>query len=238
MPSGSDGRFAAPSGSDHAKIRDLLVPAQGYAVFGREGKRVGAFIELVVRDPQRIAIRHDGVFLWRRRTLPIATVAKVLPEQRAVVLNVDRRALAASAVATTQVDDIPGSSDEPADVQEAWRKRIDRYVSPGEDEIDQTSADCASVDGEPSAEIAESERAVASAVPQSMAEPTDRSAARHLLFISTSGGYALAERDGEPPVLGAGIELPEQPGSFFVAKLGPSPLPNDARICAYLEHDL
>lgn len=231
---------AVPSGSDHAaKIRALLAPARGYAVFGREGKRVGAFIELVVRNPQRIAIRHDGVFLWRRRTLPIATVRNVLPEQRAVVLNVDRRALAASEAATAQADVVPMSSDEPADVHEAWQERIDRYVSPGENAIDQTSADFARAADEASPEIAGPEHAVARAVPQSMAEPTDRSAARHLLFISTSRGYALAERDGEPPVVGAGIELPEQPGvSFFVAKLGPSPLPNDARICAYLEQDV
>ena len=37
------------------------------------------------------------------------------------------------------------------------------------------------------------------------------------------------------PPLGRGIEMPEQAVSFLVTKLGPSPLPNDPRICAYLE---
>jgi hypothetical protein len=55
------------------------------------------------------------------------------------------------------------------------------------------------------------------------------------VFISSSRGYALVELDGPPPSLGAEVELPEQPGSLLVAKLGPSPLPNDSRICAYLE---
>jgi hypothetical protein len=31
--------------------------------------------------------------------------------------------------------------------------------------------------------------------------------------------------------------MPDAPGSFLVAKLGPSPLPNDDRICAYLAPD-
>ena len=69
-------------------------------------------------------------------------------------------------------------------------------------------------------------------------EPTQsdqRSAARHLLFVSSSRGYALVELEGPPPPLGQDIEVPEHPGSFLVAKLGPSPLPNDPRICAYLE---
>ena len=47
-----------------------------------------------MRAVKESRIRHDGVFLWRRRVLPLATVAAVLPERGAVVLNVDRRTLA------------------------------------------------------------------------------------------------------------------------------------------------
>jgi hypothetical protein len=56
-------------------------------------KTSGTFIELVGAEGEEIAIRHDGVFLWRRRMLPIATVGAVVPKYGAVVLNVDRRTL-------------------------------------------------------------------------------------------------------------------------------------------------
>jgi hypothetical protein len=55
------------------------------------------------------------------------------------------------------------------------------------------------------------------------------------LFIATSSGYVLLEREGAAPALGAGIEVPDHAGHFNVMKVGPSPLPNDARSCAYLE---
>ena len=80
------------SGSDPRKIRATLEAAEGYAVFDAEGKRLGAFVELAAGD--RIAIRHDGVFVWRRRLLPITDVVNVIPDQRAVVLKVSKRTLA------------------------------------------------------------------------------------------------------------------------------------------------
>ena len=57
--------------------------------------------------------------------------------------------------------------------------------------------------------------------------------AKHLLFVSKPSGYELVEREGEAPAPGSQIELEE--ARFLVAKLGPSPLPNDARPCAYLQ---
>jgi hypothetical protein len=42
------------------------------------------------------------------------------------------------------------------------------------------------------------------------------------------------ERDGEPPSPGTEVEL-EEGGRFTVSKLGPSPLPDDGRACAYLQ---
>jgi hypothetical protein len=55
---------------------------------------------------------------------------------------------------------------------------------------------------------------------------------KHLLFVSKPSGYELIERDGEAPAPGAGVELEE--ARFTVAKVGPSPLPDDERPCAYL----
>jgi hypothetical protein len=57
---------------------------------------------------------------------------------------------------------------------------------------------------------------------------------KHLLFVSKPSGYELVEREGKPPDLGTQVEL-EEGARFMVAKLGPSPLPNDARLCAYLQ---
>ena len=62
--------------------------------------------------------------------------------------------------------------------------------------------------------------------------------ASHVTYCSsTSRGYALVELDGSPPPLGQTIRVQEEQGSFLVAKMGPSPLPNDPRVCAYLEQN-
>lgn len=226
------------SGGDPKQIQGLLATAQGYAVLGREGRRVGAFIELAGRDAERIAIRQDGVFFWRRRLLQVTTVAKVLPEQRAVVLNVDRGTLSRTIAEPAAIAGVPISAEERADLHGNWHKRIERYVSPGESEADQASADRADAEGDPSVESLGLERPVTGEAREPTPEPArsdQRSAAGHLLFVATSRGYALLQREGPPPSLGHDIEVPEQPGSFLVGKLGPSPLPNDPRICAYLE---
>ena len=199
---------------------------------------MGVFIKLAGPGGERIAIRHDGVLLWRRRLLPITTVASVFPEQRAVVLNVDRRTLGSTMAVPDAVAATPLSAEEGADFSGEWQERIARYVSPGKSEADQASADRVDAASKPSAESAGLERPVMGAARQPTPEPAQsdqRSAARHLLFVSSSRGYALVELEGPPPPLGQDIEVPEHPGSFLVAKLGPSPLPNDPRICAYLE---
>jgi hypothetical protein len=56
----------------------------------------------------------------------------------------------------------------------------------------------------------------------------------HLLFVSKPSGYELLERVGDPPAQGAEVEI-EEGARYTVAKLGPSPLPDDARPCAYLQ---
>lgn len=165
------------------EIRELLAAAQGYAVLGRDRKRVGIFIELPDGDGEQIAIRRDGVLVWRRALLPLATVASVLPERRVVLLNVARRAL----------DEEPVVPPEPPQEDLAWRERIESYVSSGNGESNE-----------------------------------------HLRFISSPSGYKLVEAKGRPPSAGSTVVVPEQDGSFRVMKLGPSPLPQDDRVCAYL----
>jgi hypothetical protein len=165
------------------EIRELLAAAQGYVVLGRDRKRVGIFIELPDGDGEWIAIRRDGILVWRRVLLPLATVASVLPERRAVLLNVARGAL----------DEEPVMPLEPPQEDLAWRERIESYVSSANGEAD-----------------------------------------AHLRFISSPSGYELVEAQGRPPSAGSTIVVPEQVGSFRVMKLGPSPLPHDNRVCAYL----
>jgi hypothetical protein len=209
------GAAAAPSGDDRNRVRELLGAAQQYAVLEPRGKRIGAFIGLVGAGAE-FAIRHDGIFLWRRRVLPITMVAKVLPEQRAVVLKVDQRALERTNGGSTSVAGISSSGDEGA-ADGAWQERIARYVSVsngGGDEID----------GEDGERPIEAE--------QRSDQQADE---RHLLFVSTSRGYQLVERDGPPPAAFGEVTVPGHEGLFRVVKVAASPLPNDPRVCAYVQ---
>ena len=61
---------------------------------------------------------------------------------------------------------------------------------------------------------------------------------KYLLFVSRPTGYQLVERSGEPPGPGTEIELDDGGERFFVSKLAPSPLPQDDRLCAYLQQAL
>jgi hypothetical protein len=189
-------------GSDLFQTRALLASARGYAVTERDGKRIGLFVEIV--DEGQVAIRHDGTFVWRRRLLPVGTVANVVPERRLVALSVDRKALVRSGrtwAAAKEREPEPEMTSVP-DLNE----RLTQYVP-----------------------LEESQQSPESGPNQ------PRNADRHLLFIATSSGYVLLEGEGATPTLGAGIEVPDQADRFSVMKVGPSPLPNDARSCAYLE---
>ena len=55
----------------------------------------------------------------------------------------------------------------------------------------------------------------------------------HLRFVWTANGYELRERDGEPPEVGDEVE--EEGVQMTVTKVAASPLPGDARRCAYLQ---
>jgi hypothetical protein len=55
---------------------------------------------------------------------------------------------------------------------------------------------------------------------------------QYLLFVWKPSGYELVVQEGEPPSIGAQIDVD---GSLLeVTKLAPSPLPRDRRVCAYL----
>lgn len=213
----------------------MLEAAEGYAVLDREGKRLGLFIELVGGD--RIVIRHDGVFVWHRRLLPLTAVADVVPDQRAVVLLLSKGTLADTEAPATPTLEISGTAEEDAPARKAWPERIDRYVGPVEGDADQADVTREGAEQEPSAH-SEDMQTVAreeDPPPGTPDRKDHRTDERHLLFISTPAGYSLAGREGPAPHRGDRIELPGQPISFVVVKLGASPLPNDRRSCAYLE---
>jgi flavin reductase (DIM6/NTAB) family NADH-FMN oxidoreductase RutF len=54
----------------------------------------------------------------------------------------------------------------------------------------------------------------------------------HLVFVWTPAGYTLDVRPGAPPLPGAAVDEGER--RHRVTKVAPSPLPGDARPCAYL----
>jgi hypothetical protein len=54
----------------------------------------------------------------------------------------------------------------------------------------------------------------------------------YLLFVPSSQGYRLEERDGQAPERDARVEV--DGAAFVVSRVGASPLPLDARPCAYL----
>jgi hypothetical protein len=56
---------------------------------------------------------------------------------------------------------------------------------------------------------------------------------KHLLFVWKPSGYELREAEGDAPAVGAIVEVDELEEQ--VVKIGPSPLPNDPRPCAYLQ---
>ncbi len=221
------------TGSDPGQIRTMLATARGYAVFDRKGTRLGAFIELAGPVNDRIAIRHEGFFVWRRRLLPITTVAKVVPDKRVVVLTVEGWSLAGSEAPYTSVPGNSGIAEEDPRSNGDWRDRLESYVGTVEGRADHAGR---GVERELPPNADEAGHSVAPPADQPEPVRTDQhSAERHLVFVSTSGGYELIEREGPPPSVGRSIELPEQALSFLVTKLGPSPLPNDPRICAYLD---
>jgi hypothetical protein len=66
-----------------------------------------------------------------------------------------------------------------------------------------------------------------------MKENGNYSGSSYVLFVWSSSGWTLQQREGEPPAVGATIENGET--LLRVSKIGPSPLPGDRRRCAFTE---
>ena len=56
---------------------------------------------------------------------------------------------------------------------------------------------------------------------------------KYLLFVWKPSGYELREAEGEVPSVGSEVEADDQ--TQRVSKIAPSPLPNDSRLCVYLQ---
>jgi septal ring factor EnvC (AmiA/AmiB activator) len=65
------------------------------------------------------------------------------------------------------------------------------------------------------------------------AHPRPVDATSHVLFVP-GDGYSLIEEAGAPPAPGTSLELAGQ--HYVVLRLGASPLPDDARTCAFLSN--
>jgi hypothetical protein len=59
-----------------------------------------------------------------------------------------------------------------------------------------------------------------------------RAALAHTILVAKPGGYAFAEVEAPPPAAGARVE--HDGTDYTVVRLGPSPLPDDPRRCAFL----
>jgi hypothetical protein len=206
--------------SEGASKTDLLGEAAGYAVFDLRRRRIGLVIEMV-DDPegsgQRLAIRRDGVFLWRRRLLPLDAIESVNAERRLVVVAEEGEPDRAAASGEEGREPDGAAASEEATGDDLLR-RIDAYTRPE-----------GIANGEEHAHAPDGERSV-----QLSATIASE---RHLRFVSTSSGYRLREQDGEPPAVGTRISVNDLPDTLIVVKLGPSPYPDDPRVCAFLERD-
>ena len=57
--------------------------------------------------------------------------------------------------------------------------------------------------------------------------------AGHLLFVWSSSGWTVQQRDGDVPPVGSTVEANET--LLRISKVGPSPFPGDRRLCAYTQ---
>jgi hypothetical protein len=205
----------------------LLEHAAGYAVYGSDGRRLGTFIELLTQsegEADSVAIRCDGVFLWRRRSVPLAAVARVDPEERTVTLLLDETGI-------ERAHEL-----RPGEIRGGWvAERIDRYAETPVAEADAPASDANTSTAGPESDACK-ELSSADGSPSAGAAAAEEAApGQHLLFAPTSAGYVLIECTGAPPLNPDTIELSDPVGSFVVVKLAHSPLPNDERLCAYLD---
>jgi hypothetical protein len=207
MRRGHEAEHTSVGASGRTALLERLVSVEGADLYDAQGKRLGKFIELVGGGDQ-VAIRHEGALVWRRRVLPAAIIAAVLPEhgaRGAVVLNVDHRTLDRASETRAVADHLPPAEEGRVSEQELGA-RLAPYVTGRDSDED--------------------------AIPSTSSQ---ESLERYLLFIPTPHGYQLVEQDGPAPAAFDDVSLPGHDKAFRVIKVARSPLPDDRRMCAYLE---
>jgi len=90
-------------------------------------------------------------------------------------------------------------------------------------------------DDAPAPPAAEPVAAPSAEPPPPEVAPAFAAPAPFLVLVPSAAGYELAEAEGSTPARGELVELPA--GRFRVLRLGPSPLPGDARRCAFVERE-
>jgi hypothetical protein len=71
---------------------------------------------------------------------------------------------------------------------------------------------------------------------ETLSQPDAGGSRGHLVYAQLADRYVLVERDGDPPEPDAILELPEAGDEkLLVCRVGKSPLPNDARPCAFAQ---
>jgi hypothetical protein len=202
----------------------LFDDAAGFVVYGSDGRRIGKVIELVAGEEGRadsLAVRHKRILVWRRRTVPVAAVATIDIERQTMTLLVDSKSIERAHELRTE------------QIREGWvADRIAHYAEPSglDADVPTVDADVARDGDKPVTAPSEDDLTSTSADVVRDATP-----GQHVLFAPTAAGYLLIERTGTPPLPAATVELSDPPGRFEVVKLAQSPLPDDRRLCAYLD---
>jgi hypothetical protein len=188
---------------------ELLAAAANYAVFDARGRRIGLVIELVDDS------ESGGQRLAIRRDGVVLWHRRLLPLDAVQTVDAERRFVVVDE--DNEAARLAGTPEAPLRDSLA---RVYYYTRPesvrnGEDRA---------------IGLEEEERSVT--------PPTPAVSDCHLRFVSTPNGYRLDEQAGGPPAVGTLISVIDLPEGFVVVKLGPSPLPHDSRMCAYLEREI
>jgi hypothetical protein len=187
---------------------ELLGAAANYAVFDSRGRRIGLVIELVDDS------ESGGQRLAIRRDGVLLWHRRLLPLDAVETIDPERRLVV--------VDEDREAARVAATTEAIHRDSLARVYYYTRPESLRNVEDGGISLGE--------ERSVTPSAPAA--------SERYLRFVSTPNGYRLDEQAGGPPEVGTlinGIDLPDR---LVVVKLGPSPLPHDPRVCAYLEREI
>jgi predicted nucleic acid-binding Zn-ribbon protein len=124
-------------------------------------------------------------------------------------------------------------ADDCARAREGWAE-TQAALADAEIQLDARGAQIATLDGElHSLRLRFQEAQTADS--GTLRGPSEPEAAFHLRLVTQPTGYVLSESPGPPPGVGERVEADGR--QFCVARVGRSPLPDDARRCAFLLPD-